>query len=298
MDNETKNISNNFEVTEENFVEKVVESSNDKPVIVDFWAPWCNPCKQMAPIIEEAVQKFYEKVSLAKINIDENRGIAAQLQIQSIPTVYAFYKGQVVDGFQGNIPHSEILQFVKKISDMAGPSNEIKDKLEELKTLVDQSDWSKVLDLSNSIIDQDQNVGEAYVGKVKALIGLNEFSEARTILTVIPSDVIEDKIIKDLNLHIDVSEKASNSVKDIDKLKKALKNNPKDLQSYLDLSNALFGLGKISDCYDLLIEAIKIDPNWNDQAARKQLIDFIQNNGISTEDAKKARRRLSSILFG
>ena len=298
MDNETKNIGNKFKVTEENFIEKVVEASNTKPVIVDFWAPWCNPCKQMAPVIEETVQKFSEKVSLAKINIDENRGIAAQLQIQSIPTVYAFYKGQVVDGFQGNIPQSEILDFVKKISDMAGPSSEIKDILEELKILVDNSDWCKVLDLSNSIIDQDQNVAEAYIGKVKALVGLNKFSEARTILTIIPSDIIEDKIIRDFNLHIDVSEKAFNSIKDIDQLEKALKNNPKNLQSYLDLSNALFGLGKISDCYDLLIDAIKIDPNWNDQAARKQLIDFIQNNGISTEEAKKARRSLSSILFG
>lgn len=298
MNNKTNNISDNFKVTEEDFVEKVVEASNKKPVIVDFWAPWCNPCKQMAPIIEETVQKFSEKVSLAKINIDENRGIATQLQIQSIPTVYAFYKGQVVDGFQGNIPQSEIFQFIKKISNLAGPSSEIKDVLEELKALVNDSDWSKVLDLSNSIIDQDQNVAEAYVGKVKALVGLNKFSEARTILTIIPSDIIEDKLIKDLNLHIDVSEKAFNSIKDIDKLKKALRNNPKDLQSYLDLSNALFGLGKIADCYDLLIDAIKIDPNWNDQSARKQLIDFIQNNGISTEEAKKARRRLSSILFG
>ena len=133
-------------------------------------------------------------------------------------------------------------------------------------------------------------------GKVKALINLNNFLKQNN--NNCNTFRWKNKIIKDLNLHINISEKASNSIKDIDKLKKALKNNSKNLQSYLDLSNALFGLGKISDCYDLLIEAIKIDPNWNDQAARKQLIDFIQNNGISTEDAKKARRRLSSILFG
>lgn len=298
MDNISQNNKiDNFEVNEDNFIDKVIEASKKTPIIVDFWAPWCAPCKQMAPIIEEAVLKFSEKLSLAKINIDENRAIATQMQIQSIPTVYAFYDGQVVDGFQGNVPKSQILDFVKKISELAGPSSDIKDSLDELKISIENLDWSKVLELSNLIIDKDQNVVEAYFGKVKALVGLNKFAEVRAFMSVIPVDLLNEKNLEELNHKIDVSEKAFNSVKDIDKLKKAINKNPKDLQSYLDLSNALFGLGKISECFDLLIEAIKIDPDWNEQAARKQLLDFIQNNGISTNEAKKARRKLSSILF-
>lgn len=299
MDNTNQlNKNYDYEVNEDNFVERVVEASKLKPIIVDFWAPWCAPCKQMAPIIEEAVQKLSDKVSLVKINIDDNRNIATQMQIQSIPTVYAFHEGQVVDGFQGNIPQSQISEFVKKISNLMGPSNEIKDSLEELEFCISDSNWSRALELSNSIIDQDQTVSIAYSGKVKSLVGLNKFSEVKTFMSVIPADLLNEKDIKELNLHIDVSEKAYNSVKDIDKLRDAIKQQPKNIQSYLDLSNALFGLGNISECYDLLIDAIKIDPKWNEQAAKKRLLDFIQNNGINTDEAKKARRKLSSILFG
>ena len=291
------NDPNIIEVNEADFVSRVIEPSKLKPIIVDFWAPWCEPCKQLTPMIEEAVNIFSDKVTLAKINIDENQGIAAQMQIQSIPTVYAFYDGQVVDGFQGNIPQSKIHQFVKKISELIGLSDDIKENLKELKILIENSDWQKTLELSDLIIDQDQNVAEAYVGKIKGLVGLNKFDDAKSFISILPTDVLDEKNIQELNMHINVSEKASKSIKDIDKLQNAIKNNPKDLQTFLDLSNALFGQGKISECYDLLIEAIRIDPNWNQQAARKQLLNFIQNNGISTENAKKARRKLSSILF-
>ena len=290
-------ISHIIEVTSKNFVEQVIKASENLPVIADFWAPWCSPCKQLTPIIEKAVNAHSDKVILAKINIEENQSIASQMQIQSIPMVYAFFNGQVVDGFQGNIPESEVNKFVKKISELTGPNPEIKENLDKLEIFIENSNWEEALGEANSILDIDPNNLDACYGKLVSLIGINKFDDAKEFMSTLPNEIMNEKKINELSSKLEISEKSFEASKNLSDLKKSLEDSPNDIQAHIDLSNALFGVGEISNCYSTLINAIKIDPEWNNQEARKKLLSFINSHDLASEEARKARRQLSSILF-
>ena len=234
---------------------------------------------------------------LVKINIDENQSIAAQMQIQSIPMVYAFFNGQVVDGFQGNIPESQVIEFVNKISELSVNDSGLKENLENLKLFIANSNWKEALKEANTILDVDQNNIDACNGKLVSLIELNKFDDAREFMSVLPKEILMEKKFNELSLKLEITEKSLEASKNFDDLKKSLVENPNDIQAHIDLSNALFGVGEISDCYSTLINAIKIDPEWNNQEARKKLLSFISSHDLASEEARKARRQLSSILF-
>ena len=300
MDNNENEIIYNSdfkEVSTETFMEEVIEKSKEKPILVDFWAPWCSPCKQLGPILENAVSKTNGKLSLVKVNIDDNQAIAAQLQIQSVPTVYAFYQGQPADGFQGNLPESQINEFIDKVLKLSGPGKEIEEYLKILNESISSKEWDNVLQISPEILKSDSENIEANVGLIKAFVGLNQFDKAKELTNTFSEKLKNNKSIKEAVDLIEVSEKSFDASSQLGLLEEKLKKNPDDLQINLDLSAALFGSGKISESYDLLLASIKIDPNWNSQAARKQLLQFIQTAGINSEEAKLARRKLSSILF-
>ena len=186
----SKNI---IEVSQENFVELVIKGSEKIPVIVDFWAPWCSPCKELTPILEKIASTLQDKIILAKLNIDENQSIAAQMQIQSIPMVYAFSNGQVVDGFQGNIAESEVIDFFEKVAKISGPSPEISNYIEEMKNSIINSNWDEALKLSNLILDVDQNNLDACYSKVRSLIELHKFKEAKEMMSVLPEEILNEK---------------------------------------------------------------------------------------------------------
>ncbi len=285
------------DITAENFVSEVIEASNQKPVLVDFWAPWCSPCKQLTPILESAVSEFKNKVVMVKVNIDENQSIASQLQIQSIPTVYVFFQGEVVDGFQGNLPESKVKEFLKKVSHLSGPGEEVEELLEGLKLEIQNGNWKKINDISKNILKLDVSNVEANAFMIKSLIALKNFEEAKKHVLSLTDDLKKELLIKESIDSIETAETSYLASSDIESLKEKFKKDPDNLQINFDLSIALFGNGEIKEAFDLLLSSIKKDLNWNDQAARKQLLEFIKTDGLNTEEAKTARRKLSSLIF-
>jgi putative thioredoxin len=292
------NVSTNIkDVNTDNFMNDVIEASKDKPIIVDFWAPWCEPCKQLGPLLENAVKEQKEKLSLAKIDIDQNQEIAAQLKIQSIPTVYTFFEGKVVDGFQGSKTNSEIVEFVKKSADLSGPGEEVETLISMAKIATEQRKWNESSEISQKIltIDAENHIGFAFL--IKSMIGLNQFLDVREIVEALSTDIKESKPVIEALMSLEPSEKAFKAHENIGELENKLKNNPNNLASLLEMAIALYGKGEIAKSFELLLKSIKIDREWNDQAARKQLLEFFTSAGFEAGETIEARRKLASILF-
>ena len=297
-DTNSNTTSNNIkDVTSENFMAEVVELSKSTPVIVDFWAPWCGPCKELGPNIEKAVSGTNGKVVLAKVNIDENQDIAAQLRVQSIPTVYAFVDGQPVDGFMGAQPESAIKDFVKKVSDLNKSGPNIDEMLENANSLYKEKDYPNAGEAFETILSIDAEKKEAISGYIRSLIGLKKYEAASDFISSIEDKLKEDNLVKEAIAALDLSLKAEGASSKTSELRMKIESNPKDMDSRQQLAIALYGAGEIEDALDCLLDSINFDRNWNEEAARKQLVEFFSAIGLQDPIVVSARKRLSSILF-
>jgi len=295
--NDNSNAKYVKDVTSETFMNEVIEESKSTPVIVDFWAPWCGPCKELGPNIEKAVNNANGKVILAKVNIDENQAIAAQLRVQSIPTVYAFVDGQPVDGFAGAQPESAINEFVKKVSDLNKSGPNLDEMIETANSLFSEKNFSEAGELFENIISIDPQKKEAVSGYIRSLISLKKFDAAEDFVNSLDEKMKEDNLIKDAIAALDLSLKANNASSKTADLKIKIESNPNDMEARQELAVALYGSGEIEEALNCLLESISVNKDWNEEAARKQLLEFFSAIGQLDPIVVTARKRLSSILF-
>ena len=284
------------DVTTASFEADVIKASMEAPVIVDFWAPWCGPCKQLAPALEKAVAGARGKVRLAKINIDENPDLAQALRIQSIPTVYAFFQGRPVDAFQGALPESQVKQFVDRLAAQTGGNDDIAAVLDQAAQLLAAGNADDAIQLYQAILGEAPETPAAFLGLIKALLAKDNLAEAKNVLAQAPKAIAGHADIAAAKAAIDLAEQAS-SAGPIGPLLAAVERDPADHQARLDLAAALYAGGKHQEAIDHLLESIKRDRAWNDGEARKQLVKYFEARGPLDPLTVAGRRRLSSILF-
>jgi putative thioredoxin len=283
------------DATDESFEQDVLLASRDTPVIVDFWAPWCGPCKQLGPTIEKVVKDAKGAVKLVKINIDENPHFASQLRVQSIPAVFAFKGGRPVDAFLGAVPESQIRAFVKKLGGAAGPSP-IDQALEQANAALAANDLPTAQDIFGQILEHEPANAKAAAGLAKIFVGLGQLDEAKALLDSLPPDTKRDPEVQAAQAALDLAHQAPKGV-DVAPMLEKLAHNPKDHQTRLDLATALFAGGQQEAAIDQLLELYKLDRNWNEGAARAQLVKFFEALGNTNPLTVQGRRRLSSLMF-
>ena len=286
-----------IDVNTDNFMSDVIEASKQKPIIVDFWAPWCEPCKQLTPLLESAILKYKDKLVLAKINIEENQDIAAQLNIQSIPTVYTFFEGKVIDGFQGVKSNSETLEFIKKAADLIGPGEKVESLIIMIKTSLETRQWDEGVNIAQKILELDSENIIAFGALIRSMIGLNQFDDVKEMYEALSSEIKNSKIVMDAFSSLEISEKAFKAKENIENLKEKIQKHPDDLNVMLEMAIAMYGSGSVSDSFDILLKMIENDREWNEQAARRQLLDFFNITGFEAKETILARRKLASLLF-
>lgn len=282
--------------TDASFVADVMEASRETPVVVDFWAPWCGPCKQLGPVIEKVVKDTHGKVKLVKVNIDENPQYAGQLRVQSIPAVFAFVDGRPVDGFMGAQSESTIRQFIARLSKMGGLAEQITSALDMARQALAQADTGAVLEITSQIITADPGQAEAYAMKSRAHMIQGELVLAQEILSSVPADksnhaeIISAQAALALLLNpVDTSA--------IGVLEMKLVDHPNDHGVRVELAVLLNGVNRREDAIEQLVQIIAKDRSWNDDGARKQLVQFFEAWGPKDEMTLLGRRRLSSVLF-
>ena len=280
-----------------NFMAEVVEGSSQIPVIVQFWAPWCGPCKQLGPVLEKVVAAAHGKVKMVRVNIDDNQQIAQQLRVQSVPTVYAFVDGQPVDGFSGAQPESALTQFVEKLSSMGGAGADIAGMLEAANTAVETQDFAGAMQIYQQVMEADPESADALAGLVRCLTGMQDHQAAREIIDQLNDEFREKPSMQAAIAALELAERAAESAGDLDLAQAAVATNPEDLQARQDLAMALFATGDNAGAMAQLLESIRIDRSWNDEAARLQLLEFFKTLGAANPDVMAARRQLSTLLF-
>ena len=286
------------ETTTQTFVKDVIEESKRQPVLIDFWAPWCGPCRQLTPLLEKAVRAAKGRVKLVKMNIDEHPAIPGQMGIQSIPAVIAFVGGQPADGFMGAIPESQVTAFIDKLTKgvpAAGEPN-IAEILKEAETLLAEDDATAAAQVYAEVLSIDATNIAALAGLAKCYVTTGAVEQAKQTLAMVPESKRNDAAVKAVQAAIDLAEQAQ-SVGPIGELEQKVAANPLDHQARFDLATALNASGKRSEATSQLLEIVRRDRKWNDDGARKQLVQFFEAWGGADEATVEGRKRLSTVLF-
>ena len=285
------------DVTTATFMAEVVDASFEQPVIVDFWAPWCGPCKQLGPILEKVVRAANGAVRMVKLNIDENPEIAQQMRIQSIPAVYAFKDGKPVDGFVGAQPESQVKQFVERLGGTAAGPSPIEQAMTMAKEAVQAGDHASAGALYSQILQREKDNPDALAGLARSLIAQGNLDKAREVLGTATKEIAKHAEIAAAHSALDLAEQAQKAMGSLGKLRGRLEANPDDHEARFELATALFGGGERETAIDELLSLFKRDRNWDEQAARRQLVKFFEVMGATDPLTLSARRRLSSLMF-
>ena len=283
------------DTTTQTFVKDVIEESKRQPVLVDFWAEWCGPCKQLGPVLEKAVHAAKGKVKLVKMDIDKHPSIPGQLGIQSIPAVFAFVNGQPVDGFLGALPESQVVAFIERLT-KERIGGEEKDLLKSADDALTKGDAAGAADLYAKVLAQDSGNLAALGGLARSYVRTGALEQARQTLAMVPEAKRNDPAVTAARAALELSEQAQ-AVGPIADLEQKVAANPLDHQARFDLAVALNAKGRRQEAVDNLLEIVKRDRKWNDDGARKQLVQFFEAWGATDEATVNGRKRLSSILF-
>ena len=282
--------------TEATFLKDVIEASKTVPVIVDFWAPWCGPCKTLTPALEAAVTAAKGRVKLVKIDIDRAPTLSQQLRIQSVPTVYGFWQGQPVDAFQGAIAGSEIKKFIEKLAALGGDDGGLADAIAAAEEMLAEGAAADAAETFAAVLAEEPENAAAYGGLIRSHLAINDLDRAQALADATPAKIATSSEITAAKAQIALARQAANAGPE-DQLRATVARDPADRQARFDLATALHAAGKVDEAVDTLLDLFKLDRDWNDGAAKAQL--FIIFGALKPQDpvVLQGRRRLSSMIF-
>ena len=288
-------MNNILSINQDQFLKEVVEKSKTTPVLVDFWAPWCGPCKQLTPVLEKLINKKNGKVILVKVNIDENQEIAGQLNIQSIPTVYGFVDGRPVDAFQGSQPESKIEVMIDKLIESM-PGNEIPKLLEEANSLLKNNEAGQAKKIYETLVGMDPGNPKIVVGLLRSLIQLQNYEEAKEIINSVDETTLQNEEVSKIIKLLENFENNNDQSK-LDELRKSLDNNPNDHNLRFELAEIYLKANETERGFLELLYIFDQNPKWNEEAAKKKLLEYFDLLGFNDPNVMSARKKLSSMMF-